>query len=57
MGYSVDKATINNDPIIKDIIDNINALNETGNDKLNGFGNNKVTTIIGILLNNVLEYL
>ena len=28
MGYSVDKATINNDPIIKDIIDNINALNE-----------------------------
>ena len=57
IGYNVDKAIINRDPINSDTIDNIKAFNDTGKDKPIGFGNNNVITIIGILLNNTLEYL
>jgi hypothetical protein len=57
IGYRVDKAIIKSDPINRDIIDKIKAFNDTGRDKPIGFGKKIVITIIGILLNNTLEYL
>ena len=57
IGYRVDKAIIKSDPINRDIIDKIKAFIDTGRDKPIGFGKKIVITIIGILLNNTLEYL